>query len=51
MTGFMVLRLSFCMFVGDVDLLLDAEKCKTGTETQMSEGAVMMGGDMYYGSI
>lgn len=41
-----------CFYLGCFDLLLDAEKCKSGIEIPMAVGAGMMGtAGMFFGSV
>lgn len=44
--------MAFCVSLGCFDLLLDAEKCKSGIEIPMAVGAGMMGtAGMFFGSV
>lgn len=44
--------ISLCAYLGCFDLLLDAEKCKSGIEIPMAVGAGMIGtAGMFFGSM
>lgn len=47
-----MISITLCVYLGCFDLLLDAEKCKSGIEIPMAVGAGMMGtAGMFFGSV